>query len=137
MLGEGIHPKTPAYDLQRTCGTSLSAAAQLGNRIALGEIDSAIAGDADSTSDIPLGYGRKMQQLFLKSYRGRSFSERMKPWLGLRPGYLKPASPRTGEPRTGLSMGEHCEEMAKEWKVSRREQDELALASHLNAAAAW
>src|SRR5262245_18769717 len=129
-LGAGIHPETPAYDLQRACGTSLSAAAQLANRIALGEIDSAIAGGADSTSDIPLSYGRKMQQLFLKSYRGRSFAERAKPWLGLRPGHFAPASPRTGEPRTGLSMGEHCEEMAKEWKVTLREQDELALASH-------
>jgi len=137
MLGAGIHPTTPAYDLQRACGTSLSAVAQLGNRIALGEIDSAIAGGADSASDIPLSYGRKMQQLFMQSYRGRSFMERARPWLGLRPGHFKPASPRTGEPRTGMSMGEHCEEMAKEWKVSRREQDELALASHRNAAAAW
>jgi acetyl-CoA C-acetyltransferase len=136
-LGAGIHPETPAYDLQRACGTSLSAAAQLANRIALGEIDSAIAGGADSTSDIPLGYGRKLQQLVLRSYRGRSFGQRMAPWLGLRPGHLKPSTPRTGEPRTGLSMGEHCEEMAKEWKVGRREQDELALASHRNAAAAW
>jgi len=136
-LGSGLHPTTPAYDLQRACGTSLSAAAQLANRIALGEIDSAIAGGADSTSDIPLSYGRKMQQLLLRSYRGRSFMERAKPWLGLRPGYFKPSSPRTGEPRTGLSMGEHCEEMAKEWKIGRREQDELALASHRNAAAAW
>jgi acetyl-CoA C-acetyltransferase len=136
-LGAGIHPQTPAYDLQRACGTSLSAAAQLANRIALGEIDSAIAGGADSTSDIPLGYGRKLQQLVLRSYRGRSFGQRMAPWLGLRPGHLKPSTPRTGEPRTGLSMGEHCEEMAKEWKIGRREQDELALASHRNAAAAW
>ena len=77
MLGAGIHPTTPAYDLQRACGTSLSAVAQLGNRIALGEIDSAIAGGADSTSDIPLSYGRKMQQLFLKSYRGRSEERRV------------------------------------------------------------
>jgi acetyl-CoA C-acetyltransferase len=137
MLGAGIHPTTPAYDLQRACGTSLSALAQLGNRIAAGEIDSAIAGGADSTSDIPLSYGRKLQQLVLKSYRARSFVERTKPWLGLRPGHLKPASPRTGEPRTGMSMGEHCEEMAKEWQIGRREQDELALASHRNAAAAW
>src|SRR5882672_7702595 len=76
MLGAGIHPTTPAYDLQRACGTSLSAAAQLGNRIALGEIDSAIAGGADSTSDIPLSYGRQLQQILIKSSRGRSFGQR-------------------------------------------------------------
>jgi acetyl-CoA C-acetyltransferase len=137
MLGAGLHPATPAYDLQRACGTSLSALAQLGNRIALGEIDSAIAGGADSTSDIPLAFGSKLQKLVLKSARGRSFVERTKPWLTLRPGHLKPSAPGIAEPRTGLSMGEHCEEMAKEWKIGRREQDELALASHRNAAAAW
>jgi acetyl-CoA C-acetyltransferase len=136
-LGAGIHPETPAYDLQRACGTSLSAAAQLANRIALGEIDSAIAGGADSTSDIPLGYGRKLQQILLNSARGRSFGQRLSPWGKFRFEDLKPLTPRTGEPRTGMSMGEHCEEMAKEWKVTRREQDELALASHKNAAAAW
>jgi acetyl-CoA C-acetyltransferase len=137
MLGAGIHPTTPAYDLQRACGTSLSAAAQLGNRIALGEIDSAIAGGADSTSDIPLAFGSQLQKMVLNSARGRSFLEKIKPWGGVRPADFKPATPRTGEPRTGLSMGEHCEEMAKEWKIGRREQDELALASHQNAAAAW
>jgi acetyl-CoA C-acetyltransferase len=137
MLGAGIHPTTPAYDLQRACGTSLSAAAQLANRIALGEIDSAIAGGADSTSDVPLSYGRQLQQILLKSARGKSLVEKVSPWSGVRPADFKPATPGIAEPRTGLSMGQHCEEMAKEWNILRREQDELALASHRNAAAAW
>jgi acetyl-CoA C-acetyltransferase len=137
MLGAGIHPTTPAYDLQRACGTSLSAVAQLGNRIALGEIDSAIAGGADSTSDIPLAFGSRLQKILVKSARGKSFGQRLAPWKDFRLRNLKPSTPRTGEPRTGMSMGEHCEEMAKEWRIARREQDELALASHRNAAAAW
>ena len=137
MLGSGLHPETPAYDLQRACGTSLSAVAQLGARIALGEIDCAIAGGADSASDIPLTYGPELQRTVLKSFKGRSFAERAKPWLDIRPAHLKPWPPSVGEPRTGLSMGQHCEEMAKEWKVTREAQDELALASHKNAAAAW
>jgi acetyl-CoA C-acetyltransferase len=136
-LGSGLHPETPAYDLQRACGTSLSAAAQLANRIALGEIDCAIAGGVDSASDVPLAIGAKLRKILLKSARARTLGERLSPWMGFRPGHLKPEPPSVGEPRTGLSMGEHCEEMAKEWKVSRREQDELALASHLNAARAW
>ena len=136
-LGSGLHPETPAYDLQRACGTSLSAVAQLANRIALGEIDCAIAGGADSASDIPLGYGRKLQRAVLKVSRGRSFGEKLSTIGSVRLADLKPAPPSVGEPRTGLSMGQHCEEMAKEWQVSRREQDELALASHKNAAAAW
>ncbi|HEX6295703.1 MAG TPA: acetyl-CoA C-acetyltransferase [Burkholderiales bacterium] len=137
VLGCGLHPQTPAYDLQRACGTSLSAVAQLGARIALGEIDCAIAGGVDSASDIPLTYGPELQRTVLKSFKGRSFAERAKPWLDIRPAHLKPWPPSVGEPRTGLSMGQHCEEMAKEWKVTREAQDELALASHKNAAAAW
>lgn len=136
-LGSGLHPDTPAYDLQRACGTSLSALAQLANRIAAGEIDSALAGGADSASDIPLSYGRKLQRAVLRISRSKSIGEKFASIGDLRPRDLAPAPPGVGEPRTGLSMGEHCEEMAKEWKVSRREQDELALASHRNAAAAW
>ncbi len=136
-LGSGLDPQTPAYDLQRACGTSLSAALQLANRIALGEIECAIAGGADSTSDIPLSYGRKLQQIVLRSARGRGFAERLKPWTGFSLKNLKPAAPGIAEPRTGLSMGEHCEEMAKEWRIGRREQDELAAESHHKAAAAW
>ena len=136
-LGSGLHPETPAYDLQRACGTSLSAVAQLANRIALGEIDCAIAGGADSASDIPLSYGPKLQRAVLKISRGRSFGEKLSTLGSVRLADLKPAHPGIAEPRTGMSMGQHCEEMAKEWQIGRREQDELALASHKNAAAAW
>src|SRR5437868_1823819 len=100
-LGSGLHPETPAYDLQRACGTSLSAVAQLANRIALGEIDSAIAGGADSTSDIPLAYGRKLQRMLLKSSRGKSLLDKVEPWGHLRPADLAPMPPSVGEPRTG------------------------------------
>src|SRR3954447_16131448 len=87
-LGSGLDPQTPAYDLQRACGTSLSATLQLANRIALGEIECAIAGGVDSTSDIPLSYGRQLQQMVLKSARGRSLPAKILPLLGLRPGHL-------------------------------------------------
>jgi acetyl-CoA C-acetyltransferase len=136
-LGSGLHPTTPAYDLQRACGTSLSAVAQLANRIAAGEIDCAIAGGADSASDIPLTYSKNLQRTVLRSSRGRNLMEKARPWGHLRPWDLAPTHPGIAEPRTGLSMGQHCEEMAKEWQIGRREQDELALASHKNAAAAW
>ena len=137
MLGAGIHPETPAYDLQRACGTSLSATAQLAHRIAMGEIDSAIAGGSDSASDIPLGYGRKLQRAVLKMNYARTFGEKIATIGSVRIKDLAPMPPSVGEPRTGLSMGQHCEEMAKEWQIGRREQDELAFASHQNAAKAW
>jgi acetyl-CoA C-acetyltransferase len=136
-LGAGLHPATPAYDLQRACGTSLSAVAQLANRIARGEIDCAIAGGADSASDVPLGYGRKLQQAVLRLSKSKTVGEKLRTIGELRPRDLAPSHPGIAEPRTGLSMGQHCEEMAQEWKIGRREQDELALASHQNAAAAW
>src|SRR5436190_13504769 len=136
-LGSGLHPETPAYDLQRACGTSLSAVAQLANRIDRGEIDCAIAGGADSTSDVPLTYSRNLQRTVVSLSRGKSWTDKLRTIGDLRPWDLAPAHPGVGEPRTGLSMGQHCEEMAKEWQISRKEQDELALASHKNAAAAW
>jgi acetyl-CoA C-acetyltransferase len=137
VLGSGLHPATPAYDVQRACGTSLTTTVQMGQRIALGEIDCAIAGGVDSASDIPLSYSKGLQRIFLQSFRARSLFERFQPWGAFRPRHLKPLPPSVGEPRTGLSMGEHCEEMAKEWRIPREAQDELALASHRNAAAAW
>jgi len=136
-LGCGLHPHTPAYDVQRACGTSLTALVQIAHRISRGEIECGIAGGTDSASDIPITYGRKLQQAVLESARGRSAGERIKPWLRLRPGDFKPSVPAITEPSTGLSMGEHTELMAKEWGIGRREQDELANASHVKAAAAW
>ncbi|HEX4928797.1 MAG TPA: acetyl-CoA C-acetyltransferase [Burkholderiales bacterium] len=136
-LGCGLHPDTPAYDVQRACGTSLSAAAQLARRIDAGEIDCAIAGGADSASDIPLAYSRNLQRTVLAMARGKSWTDKLRTLGDLRPWDLAPASPGIAEPRTGLSMGQHCEEMAKEWGIDRASQDELAAASHRNAAAAW
>ena len=136
-LASGLHPETPAYDVQRACGTSLTAAVQLAHRIAAGEIECGIAGGVDSASDIPLTYGPQLQKIVLTSAHGRTLPQKLTPWMRLRPKHLAPSAPGIAEPRTGLSMGQHAEEMAKEWQIGRREQDELALASHRNAAAAW
>src|SRR6476661_2566816 len=136
-LGAGLHPHTPAYDVQRACGTSLTTAIQIGQRIALGEIEAGIAGGVDTTSDVPIGYGRALNRIALDSARGRTWGARIRPWLKVKPADLKPATPGVVEPRTGLSMGEHCELMAKQWRIGRAEQDELAYRSHLNATAAW
>lgn len=136
-LGSGLDPHTPAYDVQRACGTSLSTVVQIAQRIESGEIECGIAGGVDSTSDVPVAYGRALSRIVLASARGRSLGARVRPWLGMRPRDLKPATPAVAEPRTGLSMGEHCELMAKQWQIGRAEQDELAMRSHRNAAAAW
>jgi len=137
VLGSGLAAETPGLDLQRACGTSLEAAISLGNKIALGQIDCAIAGGVDTVSDPPVVYPRSFQQLLLRSYRGRTFGERVGPWFGLRPGNLRPVLPGIAEPRTGLSMGESTELMVKTWGITRAEQDQLALESHRKAAAAY
>ena len=136
-LGSGLAAETPGLDLQRACGTSLEAAILLGNKIALGQIDCAIAAGVDTVSDPPVVYPRSFQQRLLQSYRGRTLSARIGPWLGLRPRDLRPVLPGIAEPRTGLSMGESTELMVKSWGISRAEQDQLALESHQKAAAAY
>lgn len=137
VLGCGLAPETPAFDVQRACGTSLEAAILIGNKIALGQINAGIAAGTDSISDAPIVYPDEYRHILLSSFRGRSLGSRLKPWLGLRPRHFKPALPGVLEPRTGLSMGESTELTAKEWGITRQDQDELALSSHQKAAAAY
>ena len=137
VLGSGLAFETPGVDLQRACGTGLEAAILLGNKIALGQIDCAIAGGVDTVSDPPVVFPRSFQQLLLRSYRGKTSGERVRPWFGVRPKNFRPVLPGIAEPRTGLSMGESTELMVKTWGITRLEQDQLALDSHQKAAAAY
>lgn len=137
VLGSRLSPQTPAYDIQQACGTGLEAALLVANKIALGQIDCGIAGGVDTTSDVPIAVSEGLRHILLQANRGNSLGERLKPFLKLRPHHLKPELPRNGEPRTGLSMGEHCERMAQAWRIGRAEQDELALLSHQALAAAY
>ena len=137
VIDAGLSLSTPGIDLQRACGTSLEAAVFIGNKIALGQIDSGIAGGVDSISDTPIVFGDAFRRILLDVHAARSFGDRIKPWLRLRPKHFAPQFPGVNEPRTGLSMGESTELTAKEWDVSREHQDHLAVASHVNAAAAY
>ena len=130
--------ETPAFDLQQACGTGLEAAMVVANKIALGHIECGIAGGVDTTSDAPIGINEKMRRILLDGSRARSAMQRLSILSKLRPGMLlRPSLPRNAEPRTGYSMGEHAELMARAWGISREHQDELALASHLNLAQAY
>jgi len=138
LLSTTLARETPAYDVSQACGTGLETAILVANKIALGQIDVGIAGGVDTTSDTPIGVNERMRKILLEANRGKSTAQRMSALAKLRPGMLiKPALPRNSEPRTGLSMGEHCELMAKRWKISREAQDELALDSHRKLAAAY
>ncbi|MFO7303944.1 MAG: acetyl-CoA C-acetyltransferase [Gammaproteobacteria bacterium] len=137
VLDSGLDPQTPAFDLQRACGTSLDTVITIGLKIAVGQIESGIAAGVDTASDLPIAYPDGYRQLLLRSARGKTLGERLKPWLGFRLRYLKPSLPVVVEPRTGLSMGQSAERMAQEWQISREEQDQLAYESHMKAAAAY
>ncbi len=137
LLDSGLSPETPGLDVQRACGTSIEAAIIVANKIALGQIDAGLAGGVDTVSDPPVVFGKAYQQILLRAHRARSFGERAAAFLSLRPSNFKPVFPGTGEPRTGLSMGQHTEQMARTWQITRAEQDAFALASHQRASRAW
>ncbi len=137
VLSTNLSPATPGTTLQMACGTSLQAALLLGARIATGQIDCAIAAGSDTTSDAPLVLQPRLARRLLGASQARSFAAKLRSFKGFRLGELAPQAPANGEPRTRLSMGQHCEMMAKEWGISRAAQDQWALESHLKAAAAY
>ena len=137
VLGSRLSPTTPAYDIQQACGTGLEAALLVANKIALGQIDCGIAGGVDTTSDAPIGVNEGLRKILLQANRAKTTADKLKTFLQLRPRHVLRVLPGNGEPRTGLSMGQHCELMAQTWSIPRAEQDQLALESHQKMAAAY
>lgn len=136
-LGTALSPLTPAIDVQRACGTSLDASILIANKIALGQIESGIAGGTDTNSQPPITFRKGFVETLMKMRKARSLLDRAKALSGLRPENLLPEIPRAAEPRTGLLMGDHCELMVKEWNISREDQDRLAERSHKNGFKAY
>ncbi|GAB3351769.1 acetyl-CoA C-acetyltransferase [Amycolatopsis echigonensis] len=137
VLGSKLSPATPASDVQMACGTGLQAVINVAHKIALGEIDSAIAGGVDTTSDAPLAVNADLRQILVQLNAAKTLADRLKLVAKIRPGHIVPEIPRNAEPRTGLSMGEHAALTAKVWDITREAQDELAATSHRNLAAAY
>src|ERR1700710_2992600 len=137
VLGSKLSAATPAYDVQQACGTGLEAAILVANKIALGQIDSGIAGGTDTTSDAPLAVNDDLRRVLIKLNSAKTLQQRLKALSGIRPGQFVPEIPRNAEPRTGLAMGEHAQLTAHEWEIGREPQDELTVRSHQNLAAAY
>lgn len=138
VLGTTLSAETPAFDLQQACGTGLEAAILIANKIALGQIDSGVAGGVDTTSDAPIALNERLRLALLELSRAKTPLQRLRAVLKMRPDqFFRPSLPRNAEPRTGLSMGEHAELMARRWAISRQAQDELALQSHRQLASAY
>jgi acetyl-CoA C-acetyltransferase len=137
VLGSALAADTPAYDVQQACATGLETVIGLSNKIKLGQIESGIAGGVDSASDAPVAVSEGFRRVLLNLSRARTTPQKLAALRSLRPADLKPNAPTTSEPRTGLSMGEHQAITTAHWNISRQAQDELALASHTNMAAAY
>lgn len=137
VLGSALSAETPAYDLQQACATGLETVLGLANKIKLGQIDSAIAGGVDSASDAPIAVSEGLREILLDLNRAKTLPQRLQILSRIRPKDLAPDAPNTGEPRTGLSMGEHQALTTAQWKITREAQDELAYNSHRNLAAAY
>jgi acetyl-CoA C-acetyltransferase len=137
VLSSGLAPETSAFDVQQACGTGLEAAINIGNKIALGQMESGIAGGVDTTSDAPIAVNDKLRKILLEANRAKTTGQKLAALAKFRPSMLAPSIPTNGEPRTRMSMGQHCELMAQEWGISREDQDQLAFESHQKAANAY
>jgi acetyl-CoA C-acetyltransferase len=137
-LSSGLSPHTPGITITRACGTGLDSLITVANKIAVGQIEVGAGGGSDTTSDVPIAVNKKLRNRLLELNRARTLGERVKAALkGFSFGEFKPEFPGVAEPRTGKSMGESCEDMAKTWQISREDQDRLAYESHQKAAAAY
>lgn len=136
-LSTPLDPRTPALDMSRACATSLETTVHLSNRIQLGQIDSGIACGVDSASDSPIEVTPRLRRILHRAFAAKTAMQRVKALSAIRPADLTPVPPRNGEPRTGLSMGEHQALTGAQWGITRQAQDELALASHQKLAAAY
>jgi acetyl-CoA C-acetyltransferase len=137
VLGSELSPETPAYDVQQACATGLETAILVANKIALGQIDVGIACGADTTSEAPIALSEPLRRALLDANRQRSTLGKVRALSRVRPAHLLPSPPRNEEPRTGLSMGEHCAQMATQWEIGRDDQDQLTFESHRKLAAAY
>ena len=137
VLGTKLAHSTPGITMQQACGTSLQAAMSIAAKIATGQTESGIAMGSDTTSDAPIVFKPKFAHRLVEAQNAKSIGERLKAFKGFSPSELAPQPPSVSEPRTGLSMGQHTELMAQEWKIGRGEQDQLAYESHKKAAEAY
>lgn len=137
VLGSALAPTTPAYDVQQACATGLETVVSLSNKIRLGQLESAIAGGVDTTSDAPIAVSDRLRRVLLDLSHAKTPQQRLAAVARLRPKDLAPATPRTSEPRTRLSMGEHQALTTAQWGITREAQDEVALRSHQRLAAAY
>ncbi len=124
-----------AHTVGRACASANQAITDAADQIALGHIDVAIAGGAESLSNVPILHSQGMSEALVLASKAKSLAGRVKALSAIRPKDLVPITPAIAEPTTGETMGQSAEKMAKLNGISREDQDQLALRSHRLAAA--
>ncbi len=136
VFRSGLPRTLPAHAISNNCISGLVATTMLAEGIQAGRIRCGLAGGSESMSRPALSLQPKAEAWFLSLARTRSFQSKLALLAKFRPGYVFPLAPSPKEPSTGLTMGEHCELTAKEFAISRAQQDQIAFRSHQNAARA-
>ena len=131
MLPKGI----PAVTVSRACASANQAITDAADQIALCHADVAVAGGAESLSNVPILHSRGFSDVLVAASKARSMPERVRLFAKIRPRDLIPITPAIAEPSTGETMGQSAEKMAKINHIPREEQDQFALRSHRLAAA--
>jgi acetyl-CoA acyltransferase len=124
-----------AFSVSRACASANQAITDAADQIALGHIDVAIAGGAESLSNVPILHSQGMSEALVLASKAKTLPGRLKALSRVRPKDLVPITPAIAEPTTGETMGQSAEKMAKLNDISREEQDHFALRSHRLAAA--
>jgi acetyl-CoA acyltransferase len=137
VLATGMQEYTDAYSVCRACATSFQAVACVAESMQAGGIQAAIAGGADSCSELPIGVSKSLARVLIDLNKAKTFTRKLASLAALRPRDLLPVAPAVAEYSTGLTMGDSAEQMAKSHHISRQAQDGLAQRSHRLAAKAW
>ncbi len=138
VLSSGLHPHTPAFDIQQACGTGLEAVILVANKIALGQIEAGIACGVDTTSDVPIAANPNLQRALMDFNAAKTKGEKLKAFLKMmNPKNIIPEIPTNAEPRTGKSMGQHAQLTADRMGITKEEQNQIAFNSHQNLAKAY
>lgn len=137
LFDSGLPPTIPCTTLNRYCASSMETAASLGAKIQAGQISAGIAGGVESISSIRALFSQEATDFFSKLGRAKGPGQALSLFSKFKLRYLAPHAPGIKEPTTGLSMGQSADLMAREYGISREEQDRYALESHKKAHAAW
>ncbi|ATH07995.1 acetyl-CoA acyltransferase [Halobacteriovorax marinus] len=135
-LEAGLDKKTSAYSVHRNCASGMEAVSQAFMKIASGRSDIIIAGGVESMSQMPLIYSKEMTDLFVNVMKARTVSDKLKAVSSFRPPFLSPIiaiEQGLTDPFCGLNMGQTAEVLAREFGITRDEQDAYANESHLKA----